>query len=157
MSIYNISIQAKFWSKVDVREFNECWEWQGAKFPSGYGVFTVNKNFRAHRLSWEIANNQLIPEGMFVLHYCDNPSCVNFNHLFIGTHQDNMKDMMNKNRQNDGEDRWCAKLIEEEVIDIRIKYASGFYTQKDLAKIYNTTQSNISDIILNKIWKNIGD
>src|SRR3990167_544842 len=86
-----------FWSKVDKHAPNNCWVWMGFKKPTGYGLFGVGWK-RTHRLAWEFTNGK-IPAGIHVLHKCDNPSCVNPSHLYLGTHQDNMRDRNKKGRQ----------------------------------------------------------
>lgn len=79
-----------------------CWEWTGRCSVAGYGQIKDNYRTRgAHRVSYEI-HNGAVPEGLQVLHHCDNPPCVNPEHLFIGTHQDNMDDKVSKNRQQNG-------------------------------------------------------
>src|SRR5215471_6210842 len=115
-------VQEKFWPKVAVREVQECWEWLGNRQRTKgfeYGLLSLRtrtgrrRQFRAHRLSYEIHFGfGSIPKGMKVLHHCDNPPCVNPVHLFLGTHVDNMQDMMRKGRhrsnwpQRFGEDHW---------------------------------------------------
>lgn len=77
---------------------NECWAWTGGCQSGGYGVLhTKDKTWLAHRFSWTFANGS-IPEGMQVLHHCDNPPCVRPEHLFIGTQKDNLQDMARKGR-----------------------------------------------------------
>jgi hypothetical protein len=77
-----------------------CWAWQGNKIPGDYGVLKIDgKRILAHRLSWQLQNG-LIPPGMFVCHKCDNPSCINPDHLFIGTQKDNMEDCKSKGRNS---------------------------------------------------------
>lgn len=83
----------RFWDKVDIKEPDDCWEWQ-AGFNGRYGSFN---NGYAHRFSWELHNSK-IPDGMYICHTCDNPKCVNPNHLFAGTQKDNMQDMVKKGR-----------------------------------------------------------
>lgn len=88
-----------FWSKLDKGENEECWNWKAFKNKQGYGRMGIaaSECVNAHRVSWVIHYGQ-IPSGMFVCHKCDNPSCVNPNHLFLGTRQDNTNDMMIKKR-----------------------------------------------------------
>jgi hypothetical protein len=96
-------IETRFWQFVEVKGENDCWLWQGSHNGNGYGElsqYALNhtiKPMRAHRLSWEIHNGD-IPDGMCVCHHCDTPRCVNPNHLFLGTHKDNMHDASVKGR-----------------------------------------------------------
>lgn len=77
-----------------------CWNWIAGKSDKGYGSFCYNnKNYPAHRASWTIHYGR-IPDGLLVCHKCDNPQCVNPNHLFLGTHRDNARDMVRKDRRN---------------------------------------------------------
>ncbi len=89
---------------------NGCWNWEKAKNPNGYGIYTVRKEgwkrrrtVLAHRYAYEIFTG-VIPQGMCVLHKCDNPSCVNPDHFFLGTQVDNMRDRKEKGRMPKGED-----------------------------------------------------
>lgn len=96
-----VPIEKRFWEKVKKASNDECWLWLGGKTYGGYGVIGSGGRhglIRAHRLSWEIANSK-IPEGLWVLHKCDNPPCVNPKHLFLGTQSDNMNDCIAKGRQ----------------------------------------------------------
>src|SRR5689334_22633122 len=96
---------ANFWFRVNLPNVigtDECWEWNGRTDKNGYGSLGVRidrqrKTLTAHRVSHEL-NIGPVPIGMFVLHRCDNPACVNPSHLWLGTHTDNMKDMVNKRR-----------------------------------------------------------
>lgn len=95
-----------------------CWEWMGQI--SRYGKFRLGREQLAHRASW-ILHNGDIPEGLHVLHKCDNPSCVNPDHLFLGTHLDNMQDKVSKGRTSSlvGELHPNARFTEEQIKHIR--------------------------------------
>lgn len=150
------SIEERFWKHVDKKLDNECWEWKGAKVRGGYGnIGTIEKkNARSHQLSWEIHNGE-IPDGMCVCHICDNPICVNPNHLFLGTLRDNAQDMIKKGRRHDtgGENNGHAKLTWRKVRAIRKRYIPYKITQQKLAKEYGVTTSIISEVINGNTWK----
>lgn len=93
-----LSLEDRFFGYVALIPFHTCWEWTGKRSWNGYGRTSINRRQTgAHQMSWEIHNGK-IPDGMCVLHKCDNRGCVNPNHLFLGTKKDNTKDMMNKGR-----------------------------------------------------------
>lgn len=106
-----------FWKYVDVvLEGDDCWEWKGFRRKNGYGVTTGDGNqttkrtqMGAHRRSWILTNGP-IPRGLFVCHRCDNPPCVRPDHLFLGTHIDNMTDMHAKGREARGERAGIRRL-----------------------------------------------
>lgn len=111
------SLQQRFWAKVKKTE--SCWLWSGSPGMDGYGKLKVGKKtVRAHRVAWELDKGP-IPTGLSVLHKCDTPLCVNVAHLFLGTHLDNVFDMMQKERQPMGAKNGRAKLSESAVKAVR--------------------------------------
>lgn len=107
---------------------NQCWEYQGLLNTGGYGMVSLGGGaYTAHRLSYFILKG-LIPEDLFVCHTCDNRRCINPEHLFLGTSQDNVSDMHKKGRARKaspkGEQNPCCKLSDEDVRDIKRQYAS---------------------------------
>lgn len=92
----------RFWSKVNIAGLNDCWEWQAYKNPDGYGMFRFNKIMvLSHRMAWLLTNTE-IPATMVIMHKCDNPPCVNPNHLSLGTYADNIRDRDTKGRCRSG-------------------------------------------------------
>jgi hypothetical protein len=160
-----IPLDIRFWSKVNkdgpIVSYvgTPCWIWIGRclKGKHKYGYFDLckidNRNIQiyAHRLSWEISNNQTIPAGLYVLHRCDNPSCVNPSHLFLGTYKDNSDDMTRKGRAVHvrGEKHGCAKLTQIQVDEIR----RSCDTPVQLAEKYGVIPDTIHRIIKYKSWK----
>jgi hypothetical protein len=95
-----------------------------------------------------------IPDGLFVLHICDNRKCCNPKHLYLGTHQDNIKDMVDRGRSLSGENNNQSKLTEESVLKIRELYSTGNYTYKELGQIFGGRGiGTIFDVIKRKTWK----
>lgn len=162
---YKPTLEERFWNKVNKdgptmpHMDSPCWVWIAGKHNSfGHGSFhlrsTPKKTVLAHRFSWELSTNLPIPIGMDVLHHCDNPSCVNPDHLFLGTHTDNMHDMILKGRlvPLKGEKNGMSKFTQEQVDEMRYRYLNG-ETQVSLAKELDVTQPAISAIITYKNWK----
>lgn len=144
------SLESRFWQRVDTS--GECWIWQGGRDTSGYGKLTPDS--RAHRISWEL-NVGPVPEGLWVLHRCDNPPCVRPDHLFLGTLQDNVADMVSKGRGVAGVRHPMAKVTPEIVLAIRTRYSAGNVTQHALAREYGLVQSQISHIVRGKQWSSV--
>jgi hypothetical protein len=117
-----------------------CWEWKGTRNGYGYGIFLLpgEKPVRAHRYSYEYHVGP-IPEGMVIMHTCDNPPCVNPAHLQVGTKAENNADTAKKRRHNYGLDHWNARLSDADVAAIR----ASDETRKALAKRYGVTYSHI--------------
>jgi len=137
---------------------NGCWEWKGAVV-DGYGQTndydSKYKNIRTHRLSYRVFKGE-IPQGLLVLHACDNRKCVNPKHLFLGTHHDNNQDCLKKGRWKGGapigEKNGTSKLKEKDIIQIRQMQKEGV-KQKKLGEIFGVSQPTISSIINLKSWK----
>jgi hypothetical protein len=128
-----------------------CWIWTGAFKDSGYGRLDINKKtYVAHRLSWTLFKGK-IPKGSLICHKCDNRSCINPDHLFVGTYKDNMQDCLKKNRF---ESRATAKLKKEEVLKIR-RLADAGASRAGLARRFNVSRTLIHQIISRKIWNHI--
>jgi DNA-binding transcriptional regulator YiaG len=127
----------RFWSKVDKSGgVDACWLWIAAKDKRGYGEIRWNNHMAiASRVAWELTNGS-IPDCLCVCHHCDNPSCVNPSHLFLGTQKDNLSDCQKKGRRNwvRGEKHPSCKLSDKQVAEIRQLYATGEISQPALAQ-----------------------
>lgn len=174
----------RFMARVSKSEsVDGCWAWLGAVDKDGYGKFPFfNKSFRAHRASYLLFVAD--PSDAYVCHSCDNPACVNPDHLFLGTQADNIADKVAKGRQSRGEKHGAimrardlrgdknpmrlhpesvlrgeknptSKLTEAQVIEIRQRYAAGDTTQKKLGAEYGVNFSLIGYIVNRKVWQHI--
>ena len=138
-----------------VKKDGECWMWQGAKFPDGYGVFHFEgRPTRAHRVSHAIFVGP-VGDGKMVMHTCDRPLCVNPDHLREGTPLDNVMDAYEKGRKNDrGSKNGWSKLTEDQVVDMRQAYAAG-ETQTSLARRFSVHQGHVSAIVRRVVWRHV--
>lgn len=156
-------LENRFWPHVDKRGPDDCWEWVNGSFyrhPTNgtdtYGCISFNgKRQGAHRASWYLHHGE-IPEGMQVLHTCDNTKCVNPKHLFLGTHQDNMNDKAAKGRSGPrpirGERHGRHKLTEGDVREI-IRERRARVPRKVVADKYGVCEGTIAHIDSGKIWR----
>ncbi len=156
-----------FWSKNNVgplpdqknvhyQGLDKCWLWSGSLAPDGYGKVKIkDKHTSAHRLSWVIHNGE-IPSGMQVLHKCDNRSCVNPNHLVLGTNAENTADRVRKGRSNPAKGNQLpqSKLDECKVRQIREMSRVGM-PQSKIAAYFDMCQQAIANVVSRKAWAHI--
>lgn len=129
----------------------DCIEWQFAKDWDGYGLVKIHRRMRrVHRVAWEIVNGA-IPRGLFVCHRCDNPSCFNVNHLFLGSPADNMSDKTKKGRTPAGEEHKNSKHTSQDVHEMRVAFLMGC-TQKAIGSVFGIRQGKVHGIISGKAW-----
>ena len=149
----------EFLSNAAVLGIDDCWNWLRGKEGHGYGMaWYKGKSVKANRVSWIVHNGNL-PEwdgygkGICVLHKCDNPACVNPNHLFLGTQKENIKDRQAKGRtaRQLGEKHGMVKLKEKDIVLIRESKKSG----AEMAKLFMVSQATISLIKTRKRWGHI--
>jgi hypothetical protein len=162
-SLLTIALENQKRFETKFMNTGKCWEWIGSKFPNGYGQFHMSgRPYGAHRVAYLIYTGD-IPDGLLVCHRCDNNSCVNPLHLFVGTAKDNMLDMMHKGRQGNrgwtfklpghsrGENNQACKLTPDEVRAIR----KDIRTQGMVAQQYKISQTQVSHIKLLKSWRHL--
>lgn len=177
-----VPLADRFWVKVE--KTADCWLWCGAPGGEGYGCIRIAGHaVRAHRVAWELTNGP-IPDGLWVLHRCDNRKCVNPAHLFLGTQSDNMRDMHNKGRgyrpgmgpqvppdrrargmgsgrhtqpesNARGERNGQAKLSAAQVIAIRLRWANGERNAARIGREHGVSGAMIHLIVRRKKWAHI--
>lgn len=155
------STEKRYWAKVDTSGGPDaCWPWTGTK-PKGYGRFwdgtymPSGRGRYVHVTRWAWAEYiGPIPDGMFICHTCDNPSCCNQRHHFLGTPADNVADRDRKGRTASpaGVQNAASKLTPEQVAKIRERYAAGAISQSALAAEFGVCQTNVSHIIRGATW-----
>jgi hypothetical protein len=166
------TIEERFASKYTVDPVTQCWLWKAAVNNKGYGVLGVGGRGKgsvyAHRFSWTMHNGP-IPEGLYACHKCDTPRCVNPDHLFLGTHTENLQDAVRKNRMASGarsgahtkperrrlgEEHGNHILCEEHIHKIRLFSRSG-RTNVSLAHQFGVSEATIRDIVHRRTWRHI--
>lgn len=136
---------------------NGCRLWKRATDSQGYGrLWVAGVQRRAHRVAFELAHGK-IARGLLLRHTCDTPSCVNPDHLVVGSHADNMRDMVERGRSQRGEGHYAAKLAEADVRQIRARYAAGGVLQRQLAAEYGVSSAQVSSIITRRTWRHLPD
>jgi hypothetical protein len=146
-----------FWSKVAVGEPQQCWMWKGSVAGDNYGVYWFRKkHVGAHRVAW-IHTFGEIPKHLQICHACDVPLCCNPRHMWLGTVAENARDRDAKGRSNNvtGERNPCAKVNADQVRAMRLRYASGNVTCRQLGKEYGLKPGSVHDIVARKNWKHV--
>ncbi len=163
--------RARFESKYCPEPNTGCWLWTGSHFDTGYGQFHIRRSaVGAHRVSYEI-HHGTIRDGLWVLHRCDTPACVNPDHLFLGTHADARGDRngarlhperLSRGAQHyartrpdllpRGEQHGMSRLTMGAAAAIRSRYAAGSASQRQLAREYGVSQTTIYRVIRGDIW-----
>ena len=145
---------SSFLSRISKQETG-CWHWTGYVMKNGYGVFRpAIGRLLAHRASYLIHFGP-IPIGQHVCHKCDNRKCVNPDHLFSGTRQQNMDDAVAKNRMHPGSKGGNSVLVESQVLEIRRLGATGLFSQREIGAMFGVCRPLISMICSRKIWRHI--
>lgn len=150
--LLSLGFLSRFW--LQVNKTNGCWLWTGCPTTDGYGQIRPPNTkgvIRAHRASW-IIHNGPIPNGLWVLHDCpggDNCLCVRPDHLWLGTHEDNMRDKAEKGRTG------SAKLTPALVIELRNLHRSSEFTHKCLATRFNVSRKTVANILNGRNWKHV--
>ena len=149
-------IRERFMSKVNTCAHGGCWNWTAYRDKKGYGMFNVGRSAKyAHRVSFEIFVGPIPAgegyHGTCVCHHCDNPSCVNPSHLFLGANADNVRDMHDKGRAAIGEQNGSAKLTVAQVYAIR----ADPRTQRVIGEAYGIHQVQVSRIKRHQLWSHI--
>lgn len=152
----NTITNEEFWAKATIQQ-NGCLEWQYAKNENGYGILNYRrKSWLAHRLAYKLVHGS-VPKLLLVCHKCDNPPCINPDHLFLGTYKTNQRDSINKNRakmiESVGEDNFNAKLTNNQVYEIRALF--GHLKGVEIKRKFKVSNSAVSGIGLRQQWKHL--
>lgn len=146
-----MNLEKRFWSKVDIKGEDDCWNWKAAILNTGYGQIRINnRGVLAHRVAYQLFYGNFSDE-LLMCHKCDNRACCNPKHLFLGTIQDNNRDMLEKGRNAKGIKMGSNKLSEKEIKEIR----NSPNSQTRLAIEYGVNQSTIQRIKSFIYWKHI--
>lgn len=168
---YQRTFEERLWSKIEKHGPDECWPWIGNRTKRGYGMIHAldGGSCAAHRRVWILLNGPVGPK-IEICHKCDNPSCCNPNHLFAGTHKENMQDAIKKGRfvfvrggdshgvvppRLRGIESPMHKLTDEQVLNIRKEFATGSPTVRGLGKRYGVSGSTIGAIVRGRTWTHL--
>lgn len=157
-SAKKLKLTERFWRKVKKEPGEDgCWLWQGARDSHGYGILTIRgRNYMAHKISWETANNAKVPRDYVLLHTCDVPLCLNPRHLTPGTQQSNVDDRVKKDRSAKGRRNGRARLTDKDIRKIRKLRGKG-WTELAIALLFRVGRSTISNVLKGKTWSWLND
>ncbi len=159
-----VPLAVRFWYRVNKNGpihpvYGQCWIWTGNKLPRGYGLINLNgRGNYSHRVSYLLHFGNF-DSDLQVLHHCDNPSCVNPKHLFLGTDLDNRLDCVAKDRHTRGERQWKAILTDEIVIQARKRYKFKCHRNgiSAMAREFLVQRVTLWEAVIGKTWKHIKD
>lgn len=147
-----LSAETRFVALIELIPFHSCWEWLGYIEGGGYGTFREGlRKTRAHIFSYKLYNGD-IPNGLNVCHSCDNPSCVNPNHLWLGTSKQNAEDCVRKGRRPRGERHHKACLSYKDVASIKQEWKDKHTNQRIMAERYGVSKSTINAVLTGQNW-----
>ena len=149
-------ISERFWSKVDIRGEDECWNWTWST-RKGYGQFSIDgRMIQSNKVSYQITYGEY-DTSLCVCHKCDNRACCNPWHLILGTQKENIQDCIERGRRANlrGEQNACHKLTEPEVRLIRSWHSLGLYSNIQLGQIFGVSDRNIGKVVNRESWTHI--
>lgn len=153
VNLRSLPIKERLMRGIKKNKISGCWEWQKGLFSNGYGQISINGHgVGVHRISYSEFIGE-IPKELQVLHECDNPICINPDHLFLGTQQDNMTDMVGKGRSAVATNKH-AKLTKATVLFLRRQFKNGKSLQK-FPEIYGVTLATIMNAVTGRTWKHV--
>ena len=153
-----LSIEDRFWRRVQKAGPDDCWPWMGSRGGHGHGVFWFSaerKRESSHAVALELSSGVRRPPGMHCCHHCDNPPCCNPAHLYYGTPEQNQADMVNRARNPRGIEKYNAVLSDAQVVEIRTRYFAG-ETAAALAVEFGIQPGHLSNITRGRMWKYVG-
>lgn len=148
------TIEQRFFKFVE--KTDTCWLWRGTIANTGYGFLIFRgKRLQTHRASYEMRNGPIASRKQFVCHTCDVRACVNPDHLFLGSIQDNRADCVQKRRHGHGESHGNSKLTSEAVLKMRQLFDSGTLTKAEIARMFGVSAATAGKAIRKQLWKHL--
>jgi len=154
--VFTTSLKDRIFKRKITINKTGCWIWHGHR-SHGYGyiwVYEKKHTISVSRAIWLLKKGP-IPDGLFICHKCDNPACINPDHLFLGTNEENIQDMIDKGRNAKGEKHGNSKLKVESVRTIRSMAKSHIATHEQIAKQFSISVSLVNAIIYKQRWKHV--